>query len=205
MGKTTLGVDLITCQLLKDVQRCYAVCPTFWQQPQLERLRKVKGAFNKGRIRDGGTVFTTVSDNAFEYIFRKCSQDHIPTLLLVDDAAAESSTNKGNKGAFARLCIASPHLNLSIIAIFQKLSMCAPPLRDNSECLVQFQPTRRADVDMMVSEFNPYVARVKKEGDVEVRKLLERIWGEDTYCFAYRPARKGNVQYHVAFDELINL
>ncbi len=74
--------------------------------------------------------------------------------------------------------------------------MCGCPVR-----VCQFQPTRRADVTTMVEEFIPYVSQPKKEGDTNLRSILQRIWGEDTYAVAYRPHRKGNVRYHVAFDQ----
>lgn len=130
-GKTTLAVDIICQQLMKGVQRVFAVCPTFWQQPQLYRLHQIPDCFNDKN------VFTTVREAVFTYIFRVCQESpEIPTLLLVDDAAAERCTNVGNKGAFANLCIMSPHLNLSIVGIFQRMKAASPAFRDNCEGII---------------------------------------------------------------------
>lgn len=184
---------------MHSVNRCYAVCPSFTRQPQLERLRKIPGAFISKH------VFTQVNDSVFTAIWRQCTKDNIPTLLLLDDAAAEYSTNCGNKGAFARLCYTAPHLNLSIVGVFQKLTACSPALRDNTECLVQFIPTRTDDIDILVREFNPRITDMKKDSARYVRDLLKQVWGEGTFVFIHRVPRHGKVTYHVAFDQEINL
>jgi hypothetical protein len=71
--------------------------------------------------------------------------------------------------------------------------------------LVQFIPSKRADVDILIAEFNPFVSKMKKQGAQELHDILTRIWGEETFCFIYRVPRKGLVQYHVAFDQVINV
>ena len=195
MGKTTLCVDIILARLLCDVRRCFAVCPTFYQQPALKRLRKVKGAFPRKH------VFTQVSDNVFETIFRVLDRDHIPTMLYVDDAAAESSTNRGNKGAFARLCIAAPHLNLSIVGCFQRPTLCSPSLRDNAECYISFVSSRVEDVELIRRELNPSPASpVNRE---TVCRALERAWRDARFCFIFREAFTGRILYHVGFNQRI--
>lgn len=196
MGKTTLAVDIICHQLLKEVRRCFAVCPTFWQQPALQPLRKVKGAFTKK------TVTTQVHDQVFDALFKIMDADHIPTLLFVDDAAAEASTNKGNKGSFARLCIAAPHLNLSIVGCFQRLTSCSPALRDNCECLISFIPTKIIDVDTIVKEFNPTPACATR--DQIVKKALEYAWSHARFCFIFREAFTGRVYYFAGLNGQIN-
>lgn len=195
MGKTTLCVDIILSQLMHSVKRCFAVCPTFWQQPALQRLRDVKGAFPKQH------VYTTVHDNIFTTLFRIMDRDHIPTLLYVDDAAAEASTNKGNKGAFARLCIAAPHLNLSIVGCFQRPTMCTVALRDNAECFISFITSRLQDVDLIIKELNPSPASPVKGADV--RAALDYAWKNARFCFIYREAFTGRILYHVGFKKRI--
>jgi hypothetical protein len=195
MGKTTLCVDLILQQLMPKVKRCFAVCPTFWQQPALKRLRGIKGAFPKQH------VFTVVRDNIFETIFRVLDRDHIPTLLYVDDAAAEASTNKGNKGAFSRLCLAAPHLNLSIVGCFQRPTMCSPAFRDNCECFISFISSRVQDVDLIIKELNPSPASPISKSIVS--RALEHAWKNARFCFIFREAFTGRILYHVGFNEVI--
>ena len=180
-GKTTLSVDIILAKLLRDVRRCFAVCPTFWEQPALLRLRKVPGAFTKK------TVFTRVDDAVFEYIYMQLKKNPAPTLLFVDDAAAEAATNKGNKGAFSRLCLAAPHLNLTIIGCFQRLTSASPALRDNAEGLIAFAPTKILDVDTIVKEFNPCPA--KKHSKDIVSKALQHAWDNSMYALIWRVKR----------------
>lgn len=196
MGKTTLAVDIILTRIMPHVRRCYAVCPTFYDQPQLHRLRAVKNAFPKSN------VFTKVNDQVFEYIYQQLKKDPKPTLLFVDDAAAEQATNKGNKGSFSRLCLASPHLNLTIVGCFQRLSAASPALRDNAECLLSFQPTKLLDVETIVKEFNP--CPTAKNSVSKTKAALQHAWSQRMYAFIYRVPR-GPVNMYAAFDDQINI
>jgi hypothetical protein len=196
MGKTTLAVEVIVHCILPHVRRCYAVCPTFYEQPQLHPLRRIKGAFPKSH------VFTTAEDENFEYIYDRLRRKPSPTLLLVDDAAAESSTNVGNKGAFARLCLAAPHLQLYIVGVFQRATQCSPTLRDNTEGVIHFMPTRIGDVQTLVSEFNPFPARPNSK--LAVQEALQYCWdGLAKFCFIWRPKRVGTVDYYSNFSHAI--
>ncbi len=196
MGKTTLAVDIIRAHILKDVKRCFAACPTFWDQPALLPLRQIKGAFTKK------TVFTRVDDATFEFIYQQLKRNPAPTLLFVDDAAAEASTNKGNKGAFSRLCLAAPHLNLTIVGCFQRLSSASPALRDNAEGLISFTPTKMLDVDTIIKEFNPCPAR-KSSKDI-VSKALQYAWDQSMYAFIWR-IKRGPVNFYSGLDDRIEL
>ena len=196
MGKTTLAVDIICTNLLKQVRRCYAACPTFHQQPALARLREAKGnPFPKRHI------FTTVSDDVFEAIFIALNRVRAPTLLLVDDAAAEAATNKGNKGAFSRLCLAAPHLNLSIVGVFQRLTSASPAFRDNCEGIISFVPTKILDVDVIFKEFNPAPASMKSKNIVF--NALSSAWQFSRFCFIWREKFTGHVFYFAGFDTRI--
>lgn len=196
MGKTTLAVDIICAQLFKSVRRCFAACPTFWQQPALAPLRRVKLAFPPKH------VFTNVDDNLFDRLFHLFSRDRVPTLLFVDDAAAEQATNKGNKGAFARLCLAAPHINLTIVGVFQRLASCSPALRDNCECLISFKPTQLPDVDRIIQEYNPCPAE-KLSKDI-VRRALSYAWDNARFCFIWREKFTGRMLYYVGLQEEIH-
>lgn len=201
MGKTTLAVDIIRKTLMKarnegGVVRCFAACPTFWDQPALLPLRQIKGAFTKK------TVFTNVTDQTFELIYLQLSRNPAPTLLFVDDAAAEAATNKGNKGSFSRLCLAAPHLNLTIVGCFQRLSSASPALRDNAEGLISFTPTKILDVDTIVKEFNPCPAR-KNNKDI-VSRALQYAWDQSMYAFIWR-VKRGPVHFYSGLDNKIEL
>lgn len=197
MGKTTLAVDLICTKIIKSVNRCYAVCPTWYQQPALERLRGIPGAFPKKN------VFSIASNEVFDYIFKQVDMARAPTFLFVDDSAAESSTNQGNKGAFARLCLAAPHLNLSIFGCFQRLTSCSPALRDNCEGLISFVPTKTQDVVTITTEFNPRPAHEKNRKIV--MQLLEHAWADARYCFIWREAFTGKIYYFSGFDKQLDI
>lgn len=178
MGKTTLAVKIILSCLMKRVRRCYACCPTFYNQDALSPLRDIPGAFPRSH------VFTRVNDDCFNAIYRALCAKPAPTLLFVDDAAAEAATNKGNKGAFSRLCLAAPHLQLFIVGVFQRLSSASPALRDNAEGIISFRPTRIRDVDIIVDEFNAFPARM--DNKILLRQILDQCWTKARFAFIWR-------------------
>jgi hypothetical protein len=196
MGKTTLAVQIILHHLMKDVRRCFAVCPTFWNQPALAPLRQIKGAFNKSN------VFTEVNDEIFEYIYKVLERQPAPTLIYVDDAAAEHSTNRGSKGSFARLAIACNHLDSSMVGVFQRLTTASPAFRDNVEGIISFIPSKIIDVDTIIKEFNP--CPTSNKGWKLVRKALNAAWRKSRFCFIYRQAFTGSIFYFSGFNFKIN-
>lgn len=195
MGKTTLAVDIIIHRLMRGTRRCFAVCPTWYQQKALAPLRAIKGAFPPQN------VFTKVSDDVFNHIFAICNRDHAPTLVFLDDSAAEAATNKGSKGAFARLSIACNHLNISMVGIFQRLTQASPAFRDNAEGIISFIPSKMLDVDTIVDEFNPCPAH--PESRLIVKKSLELAWNHARFCFIHREAFTGKVIFHSGFKNRI--
>ncbi len=196
MGKTTLAVDIIMTRLIMHVHRVFAVCPTFWNQPALEPLRKIEGCFTDKN------VYTQVDDEVFDTIYDIIDPTrYIPTLLFVDDSAAEAATNMGNKGAFSRLCLASPHLNLTIVGVFQRGSSCTVSLRDNTEFVVVFKPTKTQDIDMIVDENNPFPAL--KESAQVIRQALHKCWQHGRYVFIYREPFTGAVKYYCDMDKQV--
>lgn len=197
LGKTTLASDVILTRLISSVRQCFVACPTWYHQPQLRTLRHIPGAFPRKH------VFTQVGDHVFEIIYRilKKQNFRVPTLLFVDDAAAEGATNRGNKGSFSRLCIGSPHLNLSIVGVFQRLSAASPAFRDNTECLCSFTPSKILDVELIEREFNPSPAH--PECKRLVRQALTTCWNRSNFCFIYRPPRVPHVEYYSGFNERV--
>lgn len=198
MGKTTLGVDIILKNIISQVGQVFVACPTFWQQSQFAPLRNITNCFNTRN------VFTHVTDEVFEKIFKILDHQKgsIKTLLIVDDAAAEGATNKGNKGAFSRLCLASIHLNLTIIGMFQRLTSASPAFRDNAECLVSFTPSKRQDITTIIEEFNPNPAIT--DNDDNVRRVLNDAWESHRFVFIHRPAFYGNIDYYAGFDKQLS-
>jgi hypothetical protein len=201
LGKTTLAVDVIMSRIIPHVQQVFAVCPTFWHQHQLSRLREIPQCFTEYN------VFTEVDDSVFDNIYHILSaQDSaIPTLLFVDDSAAEQATNMGNKGAFSRLCLATPHLNLSIFGIFQRLRAASCSLRANTEAVISFIPSKVGDVDVIQEEFNPYPAMGRKGKQVVAQALTQAWQSPQHYVFIWRPPRKGVVLYHEGFETEIEM
>ncbi len=175
---------------MSRVTRCFACCPTFYDQPQLKRLRDIPGAFPKQN------VFTDVNDGVFEHIYNECRDKPAPTLLFVDDSAAERATNVGNKGSFSRLALASPHHQLYIVGVFQRLTACSPALRDNTEGLIAFKPSQTLDVETIVKEFNPSPANPKNKEIVQ--NALTRCWSDPDarYCFIWRENFTAIIHYY---------
>lgn len=194
LGKTTLSVDIILERIMPGVRQVFAVCPTFWSQPAFSRLRHIKDCFTRKN------VFTKVNDAVFEFIHETLVRQgfRIPTLLIIDDAAAERATNVGNKGSFSRLCIASPHINLTMVGVFQRLTSASPSFRDNTECLISFTPSRLDDIVTIYKEFNPCPFSINSKN--LVYNALEKCWNQSSYCFIFRPNRIANVYYFSGFN-----
>jgi len=200
MGKTTLMVDIIKRYILRSVRRCFAVCPTWYQQHQLTPLRRIKGAFPRQR------VFQMASEEAFEKIFLMLNKERlngkrIPTLLYVDDCAAESSLNRGNKGAYGRLALASPHLNLTICTVVQKMVSASPLMRENTEGIIVFMPSRVGDVEILVDEFNPNPFSLNCMRTMRV--FLRECFKRERYCLIWREKLTGNTKYYAGLGEEI--
>ena len=196
-GKTTLVIQLIKKCFLKDVQRCFVACPTWYSQRMFHSLRKIPGAF------PDKYCFTEVVDSVFEYVWQQCNKFRAPTLLFVDDAGAEASIHKGNKGAFARLCINSRHLNLTIIGIVQRFTLVTPSFRDNCEAIISFIPTKDDDVDLIAREFNPSPGH--KDGRLEAKRYLLQAWtSRDMFCFIYRPPRNPKIYFYNGLHTRLN-
>jgi hypothetical protein len=195
MGKTTLAIDIIINRLMRGIRRCFAVCPTWYDQDTLAPLRAIEGAFPKQN------VFTKVSDKVFEHIYRICKMEPAPTLIFLDDAAAEASTNKGSKGAFARLALSCNHNNISMVGIFQRLTQASPAFRDNAEGIISFIPSKTLDVEIIQDEFNPCPAsRSSKE---RVYKALDLAWNHARFCFIHRERFTGRILYFSGFKQAI--
>lgn len=197
MGKTTLAVDIIMTQILPHVQRCFAACPSWYAQATLKPLRDVPDAFPRQR------VFTRVDDSVFELIYRTLVKRPCPTLLFVDDAAAEAATNKGNKGSFSRLCTTSPHLQLYIVGCFQRLTSASPSLRDNTEGIISFIPSRMEDVGYIVSEFNAFPARAKSKH--LIMDILQQCWDKERFAFIWREGFTGRMHYYCGLNQEVTL
>ena len=198
LGKTTLATQVMCHLLLCDVKRIFVCCPTFNMQDTLKEFRNVPGAFTKDN------VFTNVDEEAFDTISEIIEKTpDIPTLLFVDDSGSERSTNRGSKGSFARLCIAAPHLNLSIVGVFQYMKMVTNQMRYNCEGLVSFIPCSIFDVDYIYQEFNP--CATDADSKKVVRAALRKAYEERRFCFISREKWTGKVLYHAGFDKLLDL
>jgi len=177
-GKSTFAVGFICRRMLRQVRRCYAICPTFYSQSTLGGLRKVQGAFQRK------DVFTAPSNDAFEYIFKQQRRFPYPALLFIDDVADSACTNVGSKGAFAKLCIQAPHINLTIVAIFQGLTQCSKAMRLNTEGLIAFMPDSEDEVNQIIKEFNPWGFRLG--GKKLLRAKLEETWQTERFAFFWK-------------------
>lgn len=198
LGKSTLAQQFICQKIMKNVNRCFACCPTFWMQDALKPMRDIPNAWSKEN------VFTDVNDDVFGLICEILeATPQIPTLLFVDDAGSEKSTNRGTKGYFARLCIAAPHLNLTIVGVFQYMKMVTNQMRYNCEALVSFIPCSIFDVKYIYEEFNP--CATDPNSLAIVQNALTQAYQEKRFAFILRQKWTGKVFYHAGFDKRINL
>lgn len=177
-GKSTFAVSLIQRFIFRQVRRCYAICPTFYTQPTLYPLRQVQGAFRRKDI------FSSASDDAFRFIFDQQRRFPYPALLFIDDVADAHCTNIGSKGAFAKLCIQAPHINLTIVAIFQGLTQCSKAMRINTEGLIAFMPDSEDEVNQITKEFNPWGFQLG--GKKLLRTRLEETWKNERFAFFWK-------------------
>lgn len=196
LGKTTLSQSIIVQRLLPFVYDVYIACPTFWEQHQLSELRRSKKIKKEN-------VYTDVTENTFIEIYEKILKNgKRQAILYVDDAAAERCTNVGSKGPFARLCIASPHLNLSIIGCFQRITSATVGLRDNCEAFISFVPTKSHDVDTIIEEYNPTPSLNGSAN--KLGAILNSLWKKYRFVFIHRPIFVGNINFYGEFRDLIN-
>lgn len=178
LGKTTLAVDLAMKQIIPNVTRCFAVCPSWYLQDTFKPLRDIKGAFPRKH------VFLDVEDGVFEFIEQICTNYPGPTLLFLDDAAADKATHGGRKTALGKLCFNAPHLKLTIIGCFQQITTVTPSFRDNAEILVSFMPSGEDDVEHIVKEFNPCPSRL--DSKKITRLALTQAWQLERFVFIMR-------------------
>jgi hypothetical protein len=197
MGKTTLAVKVILKRYINVVNQVFAICPTFWVQAPLEPLRKIPNCFNDSN------VFTNVTEGIFKRVLNLIvsNKKRPKTLLFIDDAAGDFCTNRGNKGSFAKLSIAAPHLNLSIIGIFQQAKTASPSFRNNCEGLVSFVSNRRADVEIICNEFNPLPA--SNNSPNLVNRAIVQAWKEARFLFVWRGQFDVNTTFFGGFNKKI--
>ncbi len=183
-GKTTLCVDLIKKFFANRVDRIFVVCPTFYTQKKFEDIWDLV---------DPDDAYTErPTDETFDQIRSKIEEDlaedeDLRFLLFIDDVASDNSTNKGRKGSFAGLSVESPHLGLSIIALFQQTKTCTASLRNNADNFIIFPPGDHDAIDVFNKEQNPYV--YDKELSKKFLKAASEVWENNGFVFIHRPAR----------------
>lgn len=182
-GKTTLSVKIIKKQLLKRVHRLFVICPSFYTQKTFSKIT---------RFADEDDVFDRADDDIFEKIRSEIDKDLIENpdkmfLLFIDDVSSDYATNKGRKGAFASLSTEAPHINLSILALFQQAKSCSAAFRNNTDNIIMFAPADKDAIKCFQEEFNPFL--YDKEKAKEYEKIAADIWDRGHFLFIHRPAR----------------
>ncbi len=76
-------------------------------------------------------------------------------------------------------------------------------MRDNSEALISFSPSKTHDITLILEEFNPTPAH--PETKKIVKEALLQCWGPNgqDFAFIYRPPRIGHVYFYRNFDQQI--
>lgn len=198
-GKTTLAISIIKNYFVSHVNRFFVICPTFMKQTKFSAL------YPFVRVED--VYIERPEDEIFWDVRRKIDEDltnnpNSRFLLFIDDVAADTSTNKGRKGAFASLAVEAPHDRLSIVAIFQQATTCSASFRNNTDNVIVFSPADQYAVDIFQKEFNPYLfdkSLAKRFYD----KAVE-VWIDGDFVFIHRPARNEVCAFR-NFDSLIKI
>ena len=198
-GKTTLAVKIMTDYLLSRVHRFIVICPSFFTQKTFSNI--VQFAAPEDIYIERPTEAT------FEKIRADIQKDLEETpetrfLLFIDDVSSDFSTNIGRKGAFASLSTEAPHINLSILCLFQQAKTCSAAFRNNADNIIMFPPADRAALDVFRDEFNPYVYDKQKAKEFET--IVTEIWDQGDFIFIHRPARMQVISFK-NFDSEIRL
>lgn len=196
-GKTTLVVEILKKYLLDRIHRFFVICPSFYTQNTFKKIRQ---------FADPEDVYTErPTDEIFQEIRAKIDADLEENpdkmfLLFIDDLSSDSVTNHGRKGAFASLSTEAPHINLSIIALFQQAKTCSPAFRNNADNFIIFPPADNFGMKCFNEEQTPYIYDAKKAK--EFSYLTAKIWEKNRFVFIHRPARIKPISFE-NFDKQI--
>jgi hypothetical protein len=184
-GKTTLAFSLYVKYLYRFYDQLYIISPSaFERDPQYSVLMQ---------FTEPDKIYTEVSHQVLCEVSDRISQSLIEnpdlkTMLFIDDCASDPSTNTGRKGPFADMVIRAPHLNLSIIGIFQQPKTASLALRDNAEVIIQLAPTNSNEMKIIKDEFFPI------DEDPEKAKILLRraqlVWNKHGFVTILKPPRR---------------
>lgn len=138
-------------------EKFYVICPT-WRQETFEPIRDL-----------ASRVWKELDEEAIEKIRKTQSAEGAePALLLIDDCAADYSSNTGRKGGLPGLANNARWLNLSMIVITQNMSSVTPSFRDNCEAVMMFHTLNRKEQKYLFEERNPFRGNLTKMHDVLV-------------------------------------
>lgn len=184
-GKTHLAVSIMAQYFIERVERFFVICPSFFSQKTFEPIRD---------FTDDSDVYTErPTDETFEKIRDQILEDlkedeNKMFLLFIDDVSSDNVTNIGRKGIFASLSTEAPHINLSIIALFQQAKACSAAFRNNADDIIIFPPADKDAVKCFEEEFNPFIYDKKRSKDYF--QIVSKIWNEGNFIFIHRVARE---------------
>jgi hypothetical protein len=191
-GKTTLATTLILSDLVDKADAFFIVSPTLSERdPMYSALMQFS------------TPDFMYKENLTEEIFKHIEkmieemlevEEDARFLILVDDMAAEASTNRGRKGPFADMVIRSKHLHLTIVGLFQQTTTASASLRDNAEFVINFRPTTLDGLDIIRREFSPNIASPHQVENY--LKRSELCWADNGFTVLYRQQRAPALVYH---------
>ncbi len=198
MGKTTLSVAVACRLIIPYIQRVILICPSAQSQLSFGCILE--------HVASKDLHVSTTSNELFRSILESVrtewgkSNGKTRTLLFMDDIAGDFCTNQGRKGDFANLLNESNHIGLSVIGIFQQASGCSSVLRDNTENIIIFPPSREDDIKVVYREFIPY--QYSKEKRQEAIDAATEVWDDGEFVFIHRPPRSHGMMFR-GFDEKI--
>ena len=183
-GKTTLVVAILKKFFLDRVNRFFVICPSFNTQSTFEKIRKYADEEDVYIDRPSDEMFLEIRNKIDEDL---AEEPNKMFLLFIDDLSSDSVTNQGRKGAFASLSTEAPHINLSIIGLFQQAKTCSPAFRNNADNFIIFPPADNFGLKCFREEQTPYVYDKEKAKKFEAE--VSKIWENNNFVFIHRPAR----------------
>ena len=190
VGRKGSGKTQLLIKLLKDIdafrgqyEEIIIVSPTFKLQPVWKQLSP-----------EGITVYESFSDAVLETIYKE-QQSNVNTLLILDDNGDD--LRKVSPSIFNKLISNSRHLNLSIIALLQKITQSPTILRSNTDCFIVFSACSERERLALFAEIG---TMSKKEFEI----IFNDSTNEQYSCFV-SSIQDGKIRFYKNFKHEIKI
>jgi hypothetical protein len=184
VGRKGSGKTQLLLKILKDkdgwrnvYQEIIIVSPTFKLQ---HCWQTISG--------EGVTVYESFSEETLDKIY-KDQKPSVNSLLILDDNGED--LRRVNQTVFNKLISNSRHLNLSIVALLQKLSQAPTVLRSNADSFAVFSACSQREQDILWSEIG-----------ILDKKTFQKIFSDSTseqYSCFVASMLKGKLHFYKNF------